>query len=85
MNAIKQLLQSYKTIHTVTKRLLGFSAVYILSITLASGLLYLLAGRSVDYYTAMLWAGDLFGSVRPCVGVAALGGLLLEGTLHGAE
>ena len=84
MKTVKQMLQSYSTIHTATKRLLIFCSIYVAVIMLCSIVLLMLAGRGIDYYAATQWAADLFSTVRPCVGVAALGGLLIEGSLHNA-
>ena len=82
MNKIKMMLQSFQTIHVQTKRLLRFCTLYTLIIVFTSLALCLLAGRGINYYAAMLWAKDLFATVRPCVGITALGGLLTEGVLH---
>ena len=82
MNAIKAMLQTFQTIHPQTKRMLRICAGYILVILTACTALCLLAGRGVDYYAAMRYARDLFAAIRPCVGVTALGGLLIEGALH---
>lgn len=85
MKTIKGFLSAFQTIHPQTKKLLRFCAGYIACVLLCCASLLLLAGRGVNYYAAMQAAADLFAVVRPCVGVAALGGLLFEGALRNAE
>ena len=85
MDKVKELLCSFRLIHTLIRRLLLFCVSYTYLIVLAAVMLRMLAGRGIEYYTAVQWANDLFAAIRPCVGVTALGGLLVEGALHAAE
>ena len=84
MNILRELLRSFSLAQKQTKKLLIFCGAYMYLIALCSIALCLIAGRWVNYYAAMQWANDLLQSLRPCVGIAALGGLLTEGALHTA-
>lgn len=85
MEMIKNMLRSYRLIHPQTKRLLRFCVMYTTLIVLSSVCLAMLAGRGLDYYSAMQVSRDCFAAVRPCIGISAAGGLLIEGALHSGK
>ena len=64
----------------MTKNLLVFCIVYMLLILFCAAACRICAGGLLGYYTARVLAADLFASIRPCVGVTALGALLTEGS-----
>ena len=64
----------------MTKNLLVFCIVYMLLILFCAAACRVCAGGLLGYYTARVLAADLFASIRPCVGVTALGALLTEGS-----
>ncbi|MBQ7541073.1 MAG: hypothetical protein IJT44_02145 [Clostridia bacterium] len=84
MKWIRSAAETYRTLSETTKKLLTFCAVYMLLILFCAAAVRLCAGGLMGYYTAVRLSADLLGAVRPCVGVTALGALLVEGVLRAA-
>lgn len=81
MKWIHTTAETVRQLSSVTKKLLIFCGTYMLLILFCAAACRVCAGGLLDYYTARVLSADLFASIRPCVGVTALGALLMEG-LH---
>ncbi len=71
--------ETVRRLSSVTQNLLIFCGMYMLLILFCSIACRVCAGSLLGYYTARVLAADLFAAIRPCVGVTALGTLLVEG------
>lgn len=72
----------YKGLHEYTKAVLIFCGMYLYLTLLCCIGFYICAGRLMDYYTATEIAADLWSAFRSCVGISALGCILIESALH---
>lgn len=79
MKWIHTAAETVRGLSDVTKNLLIFCGTYMLLIVFCAAACRICAGGLLGYYTARVLAADLFASIRPCVGVTALGSLLTEG------
>ena len=84
MKWFRSAAETYRTLSDTTKKLLTFCAGFMLLILFSAAAVRVCAGGLLNYYTAVRLSADLFGAVRPCVGVTALGALLVEGALRAA-
>ena len=78
MKWIHTAAETVNRLSDVTKNLLVFCGTYMLLILFCAAACRVCAGGLLGYYTARVLAADLFASIRPCVGVTALGSLLTE-------
>lgn len=83
MKWIHTAAETVRQLSEITKNILVFCSVYIMLIVFFAAAFRICAGTLLGYYTARVLAADLIASIRPCVGVTALGALLTEG-LHAA-
>ena len=74
--------QTVRALSEATKNLLVFCTSYMLLILVCAAAIRICAGWLLGYYTAVQLSADLLETIRPCVGVTALGALLLEGMSH---
>ncbi len=77
---IHTAVETVENLSSVTQNLLIFCGTYMLLILFCAAACRVCAGGLLSYYTARMLAADLFASIRPCVGVTALGTLLIEGS-----
>ncbi len=80
MKWIHTAVETVRRLSDATKNLLIFCGMYMLLILFCAAACRICAGGLLGYYTARALAADLFASIRPCVGVTALGALLTEGS-----
>lgn len=79
MKWIHTAVETVRDLSPVTQNLLIFCVRYMLLILFFAAACRVCAGGLLGYYTARALAADLFASIRPCVGITALGTLLIEG------
>lgn len=81
MKWVRTLSEVYNNLQKQTKFLLKLCGLYILTLTVCCIACRICAGHLLGYYTAVTLAENFFAAIRPCVGVTALGSLLMEGLL----
>lgn len=79
MKWIHTAVETVRQLSDMTKNLLIFCGVYMMLILFYAAAFRICAGSLLGYYTARVLAADLIASIRPCVGITALGSLLSEG------
>lgn len=78
MKWLQQAKETYTALQDLTKTLLAFCGGYIWTIALSGAACYLMAGRQLNYYTAITLASDLLYCLRPCIALSAFSVLTLE-------
>ncbi len=79
MKAVKIMTQVYGDLLKVTKSIIKYGLIFIISVYTIAVVTYLLAGIKFDYYTAVTYAKALADSACRCVAVLGLGVILFEG------
>ena len=80
MKWVHTAAETVRQISDLTKTMLIFCGTYMLMILFCAAACRICAGGLLGYYTARLLAAGLLSSIRPCIGVTALGALLIEGS-----
>ncbi len=80
MKWVHTAAETVRQLSDMTKNLLVFCGSYMLLILFCAAACRICAGGLLSYYTARVLAADLFACIRPCVGITALGALLIEGS-----
>lgn len=78
MKWIHIAVETVRQLSEATQTMLIFCGMYMLTILFCAAACRICAGGLLGYYTARVLAADLIASIRPCVGVTALGTLLTE-------
>lgn len=78
MSKLNRVVDVYKGLHDRTKITLIFCSVYIMLMATCSGVCYLSAGTFIGYYTGMELFNAFLTCTNSCIGITALGALLIE-------
>ena len=79
MKTLQFVADVYQNLQEHTKTLLRFCGSYLYAICLCAAALRICAGWWMEYSAAVFHSAELLAALRPCIGVTALGALLLEG------
>lgn len=78
MKWLNRAKETFNDLQDLTKSLLVFCSRYIGMIALSGFAFYWMAGRQLNYYTAITLALDLMDCLRPCIALSAISVLALE-------
>lgn len=73
-----KIIETYNSLHERTKAVLIFCLVYITVTATCAAACYISAGTFIGYYSGIMLADAFIACTKSCIGITALGALLIE-------